>query len=201
MEAIEFYYDFGSPKSYFVHKLLPGIAEKHSVTVVWKPMLLGGVFKLTNNQSPVERFKDVHGKLAYDKHETDRFVKRHNLSYQPNPHFPIMTIGVMRGAIYTAGTDFDALYRDAVFKAIWEDQQKLDDPDVIRLTLISAGLPADEIMAATQTAEVKSRLIDVTNEAVSRGIFGAPTLFLGEEMFFGKESLWEIEYILRQQKQ
>ena len=200
MEAIEFYYDFGSPKSYFVHKLLPGIAEKHNVSVVWKPMLLGGVFKLTNNQSPMERFKDVQSKLAYDKHETDRFVKRYNLAYQPNPHFPIMTIGVMRGAIYTTGTDFDALYRDAVFKAIWQDQQKMDDPEVIRLALNSAGLPADEIMAATQTAEVKSGLIDVTNEAVSRGIFGAPTLFLGEDMFFGKESLWEIEHILRQKK-
>ena len=200
MEAIEFYYDFGSPKSYFVHKLLPGIAEKYNVTVVWKPMLLGGVFKLTNNQSPMDRFKDVQGKLAYEKHETDRFVKRYSLAYQPNPHFPIMTIGVMRGAIYTAGTDFDALYRDTVFKAIWEDQQKMDDPEVIRLTLNSALLPANEIMAATQTAKVKSELIELTNEAVSRGIFGAPTLFLGDEMFFGKESLWEIEYILRQQK-
>ena len=201
MEAIEFYYDFGSPKSFFVHKLLPDIAEKHNVTVVWKPMLLGGVFKLTNNQSPMERFKDVQGKLAYDKRETDRFVKRHNLAYQPNPHFPVMTIAVMRGAIYTAGTDFDAVYRDAVFKAVWEDQQKMDDPYVIHLVLNSAGLPADEIMAATQTAKVKSGLIDATNEAVSRGIFGAPTLFLGEEMFFGKESLWEIEHILRQHKQ
>ena len=200
MEAIEFYYDFGSPKSYFVHKLLPGIAKKYNVTVVWKPMLLGGVFKLTNNQSPMDRFKDVQGKLAYDKHETDRFVKRYNLAYQPNPHFPIMTIGVMRGAIYAAGTDFDARYRDTVFKAIWEDQQEMNAPEVIRLTLNSAGLPADEIMAATQTAEVKSRLIDVTNGAVSRGIFGAPTLFFGEEMFFGKESIWEIEYILRQQE-
>ena len=112
-----------------------------------------------------------------------------------------MTIGVMRGAIYTAGTDFDAVYRDAVFKAVWEDQQKMDDPYVVRLVLNNAGLPADEIMAATQTAKVKSGLIDATNEAVSRGIFGAPTLFLGEEMFFGKESLWEIEHILRQHKQ
>ena len=200
MEAIEFYYDFGSPKSYFVHKLLPGIAEKYNVTVVWKPMLLGGVFKLTNNQSPVERFKDVPSKLAYDKHETDRFVKRHNLAYQPNPHFPVVSIGVMRGAIYALGTDFDAPYRDAVFKAIWADQRKMDDPEVIRLALKSAGLPADEIMAATKTTEVKSGLIDATNEAVSRGIFGAPTLFLGEEMFFGKESLWEIEHILRHQQ-
>ena len=198
MEAIEFYYDFGSPKSYFVHKLLPGIAEKYNVPVVWKPMLLGGVFKLTNNQSPMERFKDVQGKLAYDKHETDRFVKRHNLAYQPNPHFPVITIGVMRGAIYAAGTDFDALYRDAVFKAIWEDQQKMDDPGVIRTLLNDAGLPADDIMAATQTAEVKSGLMDATNEAVLRGIFGAPTLFMGEEMFFGKEALLEIEDILRQ---
>ena len=198
MQAIEFYYDFGSPKSYFVHKLLPGIAEKYKVTMVWKPILLGGVFKLTNNQSPMEMFKDVQGKLAYDKHETTRFVKRHNLAYQPNPYFPIMTIGVMRGAIYADGTDFDALYRDSVFKAIWEDQRKMDDPGVIRSLFKDAGLPADDIMAAIQTAEVKSGLIDATNEAVLRGIFGAPTLFMGEEMFFGKEALLEIEDILRQ---
>ena len=111
-----------------------------------------------------------------------------------------MTIGVMRGAIYADGTDFDALYRDLVFKAIWEDQQKMDDPGVIRTLLKDAGLPADDIIAATQTAEVKSGLIDATNEAVLRGIFGAPTLFMGEEMFFGKEALWEIEDILSQKR-
>ncbi len=196
MQIIEFYYDFGSPKSYFVDKLLPGIAEKHNAAVVWKPMLLGGVFKLTNNKSPMEMFKEVQGKLAYDKHETDRFVKRHNLAYQPNPHFPVMTIGVMRGAIYTEGTAFDVVYRNAVFKAIWEDQQKMDEPSVIRAVLNDVGLPADDILAATQTAEVKSGLIDATNDAVSRGIFGAPTLFMGEEMFFGKEALREIDDIL-----
>ena len=200
MQIIEFYYDFGSPKSYFVHKLLPGIAEKHNAIVSWKPMLLGGVFKLTNNKSPMESFKNVKSKLAYEKHETARFVKRHNLAYQPNPHFPVMTISLMRGAIYAAGTDFVAVYRDAVFKAIWEDRQKMDDPRVIAAVLDGAGLPADEILAATQTAEVKSGLINATNDAVSRGIFGAPTLFMGEEMFFGKESLLEIDYILSQNR-
>jgi len=121
MQDIEFYYDFGSPKSYFVHKLLPGIAKKHGMRVVWKPLLLGGVFKLTNNQSPMETFKDVKGKLEYDAHETARFVTRHQLPYQRNPHFPVMTIGVMRGAIYAQDKEFDALYRDTVFNAIWED--------------------------------------------------------------------------------
>jgi 2-hydroxychromene-2-carboxylate isomerase len=196
MQDIEFYYDFGSPKSYFVHKLLPGIAKKHGMRVVWKPLLLGGVFKLTNNQSPMETFKDVKGKLEYDAHETARFVTRHQLPYQLNPHFPVMTIGVMRGAIYAQDKEFDALYRDTVFNAIWEDQKKMDDPKVIMNVLEAAGLPATEIISATQLGEVKSGLIDATNEAVSRGVFGAPTLFMGEEMFFGKESLWEIEDIL-----
>ena len=196
MQDIEFYYDFGSPKSYFVHKLLPGIAENHGMRVVWKPLLLGGVFKLTNNQSPMETFKDVKGKLEYDAHETARFVKLHQLPYQRNPHFPVMTIGVMRGAIYAQDKAFDALYRDTVFSAIWEDQKKMDDPEVIANVLEAAGLPAKEIISATQLGEVKSGLIDATNEAVSRGVFGAPTLFMGEEMFFGKESLWEIEGIL-----
>ena len=196
MQDIEFYYDFGSPKSYFVHKLLPGIAENHGMRVVWKPLLLGGVFKLTNNQSPMETFKDVKGKLEYDAHETARFVKRHQLPYQRNPHFPVMTIGVMRGAIYAQDKAFDALYRDTVFSAIWENQKKMDDPEVIANVLEAAGLPAKEIISATQLGEVKSGLIDATNEAVSRGVFGAPTIFMGEEMFFGKESLWEIEGIL-----
>ena len=148
MQDIEFYYDFGSPKSYFVHKLLPGIAKKHGMRVVWKPLLLGGVFKLTNNQSPMETFKDVKGKLEYDAHETARFVTHHQLPYQLNPHFPVMTIGVMRGAIYAQDKEFDALYRDTVFNAIWEDQKKMDDPKVIMNVLEAAGLPAKEIISA-----------------------------------------------------
>ena len=200
MTEIEFYYDFGSPYSHMAYHVLPMIAERTGAQVVNRPMLIGGVFKLTGNTSPIEKDAHLASKIVYRWHELQRYAGRYGITHNQNPYFPINTLPLMRGAIYAAGTDFEARYRDIVFKAIWEDQQEMNDPEVIRLTLNSAGLPSEEIMAATQTAEVKSGLIELTNEAVSRGIFGAPTLFFGEEMFFGKESIWEIEYILRQQK-
>lgn len=196
---IEFFYDFGSPKSFFVHKLLPNIAKKYNVEVIPKPILLGGVFKLTNNKSPMETFKDVKGKKEYENQETTRFVKRHNLAFQWNPYFPVNTIGVMRGAIYTNKKDFGDLYTETIFQAMWVDQKKMDDPTVISETLTAAGLPTEEIMEATQTPIVKAELIDATNHAVARNIFGAPTMFVGNEMFFGKEGLDEIDFLLSNQ--
>ena len=196
MTEIKFLYDFGSPKAYFVHKLLPKVAEKHHAKILWMPILLGGVFKLTNNQSPIEAFKGVKGKLSYDGHETDRFVKRHKLPFKPNPHFPVMTIGVMRGAIYAQDKDFASLYTDTIFTAMWEDEKKMDSPDVIAEVLHKAGLPAREIMEAMQKPDVKAQLIEATNNAVSRNVFGTPTMFIGQEMFFGKEGISEIDFYL-----
>ena len=196
MHDIEFYYDFGSPKSYFVHKLLPTIAKKYNVKVLYKPVLLGGVFKLTNNQSPMEAFKNVQGKIEYDNLATKRFLKRYKLSFNWNPYFPVNTIGVMRGSIYVHEKEFGELYIETVFKAMWLDQKKMDDHRIISDTLSAAGLPTKEIMQAIQAPKVKSGLIDATNNAVARKIFGAPTMFVGNEMFFGKESLDEIDYFL-----
>ena len=199
MYEIEFYYDFGSPKSYFVYKLLPAIAKKYHLELVYKPMLLGGVFKLTNNKSPVDAFKGVKGKLEYDNIETARFLKRFNLAFHWNPYFPVNTIRVMRGSIYAEGKEFKKLYTETIFQAIWVDQKNMEDPKVISETLTNAGLPTKTIMEAIHTPEVKTGLIDATNKAVSRKIFGAPTMFVGNEMFFGKEGLGEIDYFLSNQ--
>lgn len=198
MQIIEFYYDFGSPKAYFAHKLLPVIAQKYKAKLIPKPILLGGIFKLSNNKSPVEAFADVKGKLAYDKRDTERFVVRHELSYRPNPHFPVVTISLMRGAIYAIGKDWQEKYTRVIFDAMWIDEKKMDDPIVITKVLAEAELPVKEIIEATQTPEIKSALINATNEAVARNIFGAPTMFVDNEMFFGKEGLADLDYYLSQ---
>lgn len=196
MTEVDFYYDFGSPNAYLVHKTLPALAARHGAKVTYKPMLLGGVFKATQNQSPMQAFAGVAGKLDYQRREMARFVARNDVPFAMNPHFPIMTIGVMRGAIYAEGQPWQAQYVDTVFNAMWRDGEKMDDPDTIARVLSTAGLPAADIMEATQTPEVKTALIEATDAAVKRGVFGAPTQFLGDEMFFGKDSLGDMEWVL-----
>lgn len=195
-QTIEFLYDFGSPNAYFVHKTLPGLAARYGATVRYQPILLGGVFKATNNQSPMQAFGGVNGKLQYHARETQRFIKRHELTFHMNPHFPVMTIGVMRGAVYAQGKDWESKYIAAIFDAMWVHGQKMDDPAVIQSVLTENDLPASEIMSATQDQTVKQGLIDATSQAVDRGVFGSPTMFVGDEMFFGKETLFEIEEAL-----
>ncbi|MCA0873364.1 2-hydroxychromene-2-carboxylate isomerase [Seohaeicola saemankumensis] len=196
MQNIEFLYDFGSPNAYLVHKVLPGLAERYGASVTYVPILLGGVFKATDNQSPIQAFANVKGKLAYQAREIERFVTRHGIKYHMNPHFPVNTIGIMRGAVYSRGKPWEGTYIDAIYNAMWIHGQKMDDTDVIADVLETAGLPYTEILAATQDAEVKQGLIDATSAAVARGTFGSPTLFLGDEMFFGKDSLPELEHYL-----
>lgn len=196
MKTIEFLYDFGSPNAYLVHKVLPAMAARFGADVTYKPILLGGVFKATNNQSPMQAFADVKGKLRYQMIETQRFVDRHAIPYVFNPHFPVMTIAIMRGAVYAQGKPWAGRYIDAVFDAMWADGKKMDAPDVIKAVLDTAGLPAQEIMAATQSPNVKQGLVDATAAAVARGVFGSPTMFLGDAMYFGKDSLDDLQYAL-----
>ena len=128
---IEFYYDFGSPNAYLVHKTLPEIAKAHGVPIVFRPILLGGVFKATNNKSPMEAFANVAGKLAYEARETQRFIENRKITFQPNPHFPVNTIALMRGAIFAIGQPWEQSYRDTMFTAMWVDQEKMDDPATV----------------------------------------------------------------------
>lgn len=196
MAEIEFYYDFGSPNAYLAHKLLPGISERAGAKLVYRPILIGGIFKATNNQPPLAAFRDVKGKNAYLRVELARFVERHGIDFVWNPHFPVNTLAVMRGAIYAEGKAWEQRYIDTVFDAMWRYGKKMDDPEVIATVLQAADLPVEDIMAATQTAEIKGRLAEATETAVARGAFGSPTMFVGAEMFFGKDSLADLEWRL-----
>ena len=189
-KEIAFYYDFGSPNAYLMHEVLKEIN--------YHPMLLGGVFKATNNQSPMTAFANVAGKLDYHRRETARFTRRYGIDFKMNPHFPTMTIGIMRGAIHAADQDWALRYIEAVFAAMWCNEENMGDADVIARVLEEADLPAAEILAATQTPEVIQALNKATEEAVGRGVFGAPTAFVGDAMFFGKDSLDDLDWYLAQ---
>jgi 2-hydroxychromene-2-carboxylate isomerase len=194
MTSVEFHFDFGSPNAYLSHKLVPGIEQRTGARFRYVPVLLGGVFKLTNNRSPVMAFKDVKNKLAYQRLETERFVRRHGLSaYTWNPHFPVNTVQIMRGAIVAEMDGALMPYVEAVYHHMWEVPEKMDDPQVIRAALEASGIDAARILARIQDQDVKDALLRNTEDSVARGTFGAPTFFVGGEMFFGKDRLRELE--------
>jgi 2-hydroxychromene-2-carboxylate isomerase len=194
MTQVEFHFDFGSPNAYLAHKLILGIEQRTGAAFVYLPVLLGGVFKLTNNQAPLMQFKDVKNKLAYQQLEMRRFIEKHGLTqFQWNPHFPVNTVQIMRGAI-VAQLDGNLMpYVDAVFHHMWEAPKKMDDPDVIRAALEESGLDAAHILARIQDQDVKDALLKNTEASVARGTFGAPTFFVGDEMYFGKDRLRDLE--------
>ena len=191
---VEFHFDFGSPNAYFAHKLLPGIAQRTGVPFTYVPILLGGVFKLANNASPMVQFKDIKAKLDYMKIETKRFIRKHQLThFKMNPHFPVNTVQVMRGAVAAEMDGQLPAYADAVFACMWEQGLKMDDPDVIRTALDAAGLDAARTLARIQDQDVKDKLLKNTEATVARGTFGAPTFYVGNEIFFGKDKLADVE--------
>ena len=185
-KTVEFFYDFGSPTVYLAATQLPTIADSVGATVDWHPMLLGGVFKSTGNQSPVV----VAAKAAYMNDDLERFAKRYGVPFRFNPHFPINTLALMRGAVaYQADAVVSSTYREAIFTAIWVEARNLNEPDVIGQVLGDAGLDPAELMNSIGEQTVKDQLIANTEEAVNRGVFGAPTFFVGEQMFFGQDRL------------
>jgi 2-hydroxychromene-2-carboxylate isomerase len=197
MVMVEFLFDFGSPNAYLAHQIIPGIEKRTGAKFDYVPVLLGGVFKATGNKSPVEAYGHVTSKLAYDRLETERFIRRHGLTkFQFNPFFPVNTLQIMRGATAAKMEDRLMPYLDAVFHHMWEAPKKMDDPQVIRDALTESGLDAERIIARSQEADVKARLIENTEAAVSRGAFGIPTFFVGSEMFFGKDRLRDVEEVI-----
>jgi 2-hydroxychromene-2-carboxylate isomerase len=185
-KTVEFFYDFGSPTVYLAATQLPAIAAAVGATIDWRPMLLGGVFKSTGNQSPVV----VPAKAAYMNNDLERFAKRYGVPFSFNPHFPINTLALMRGAAaYQDDVVVSSTYRDAIFRAIWVEARNLNEPDVIGQVLSDAGLDPAELMNRIGQQNVKDQLIANTEEAVNRGVFGAPTFFVGEQMFFGQDRL------------
>ncbi len=194
MPQVEFHFDFGSPNAYFAHKVIPGIEQRTGAKFEHVPILLGGVFKLTNNQPPMVQFKDVKAKSDYMKIEIVRFIKKHGLTqFKMNPHFPVNTVQIMRGAVAAEADGQLPRYVDAVFRHMWEDGLKMDDPEVIRAALDAAGLDAARTLARIQEQDVKDRLLKNTEASVARGTFGAPTFFVGNEIFFGKDKLRDVE--------
>jgi 2-hydroxychromene-2-carboxylate isomerase len=194
MAVIDFIFDFGSPNAYLAGKVMPQIAARAGATVNRIPCLLGGVFKATNNASPMVAFGGVKGKLAYESLETRRFVTRHGLTaFRQNPHFPVNTLLIMRGLVAARRAGVEEAYVDGVLAAMWEAGEKMDDPEVVVRVLDTAGLDGAALVAATLDPEVKAELVANTQAAVERGVFGIPTFFVGGEMFFGKDRLGQVE--------
>ncbi len=189
MRAIEFFFDYGSPASYLAYTQMPAIAQRTGATIIYRPMLLGGVFKATGNRSPVE----IAAKGVWMMADLQRYARRYGVPYVRNPHFPINTLNLMRGAIAAENAGRLVPYSDAIYRAIWADQRNMEDPIVIADVLREAGFDPAAMMAAIGTAEVKDRLRANTEEAVARGVFGAPTCFVGTELFFGQDRLEFVE--------
>jgi len=199
-KTVEFLFDFGSPNAYLSHRVVPAIEVRTGARFVYTPVLLGGVFKLTNNQSPIVAFANVKNKLDYEMLETRRFVARHKLdAFTFNPHFPVNTLQIMRGAVVAEAEGVLAAYVEAVFQHMWERPKKMDDPEVIRAALAESGLDAERLLARTQDPRVKDTLAANTQRAVERGAFGVPTFFVGNEMYFGKDRLRDVEEELARQ--
>ena len=193
-KTIDFIFDFGSPNAYLSWKLLPDIVARTGAGVNIVPCLLGGLFKLTGNQAPMMAFGGIKGKLDYERLETERFIKKHALTaFRFNPHFPVNTLLIMRGLVAARRVGLGEAYLETVLKAMWEDAQKMDDPDVVATVLAAAGLDAKAILEATQDPAVKSELVANTEASAARGAFGIPTFFVGTEMFFGKDRLGQVE--------
>lgn len=191
---VHFLFDFGSPNAYMCHRVIPEIASRTGAVFTYVPMLLGGLFKLSNNRSPAEAFADIANKRAYDKLEVRRFVAKHGLDrYKHNPFWPVNTLQTMRGAVAAQKLGCFEAYVEAVYVAMWEQGLDMADREVIVRTLDAAGLDGLAIYEGTQDAEVKAELMANTQAAFARGAFGSPTFFVGEEIFFGKDRLREVE--------
>jgi len=199
MAKVEFHFDFGSPNAYLAHLVIPEIEKRTGVKFEYVPVLLGGVFKLTNNRSPAESLAGIKNKPDYERLETKRFLQRHKITrFQPNPFFPVNTLTIMRGAIAAKSLGIFERYVDEVYRHMWGDPKKMDDPNVMRAAFDESGLPFDRILELTQTQEVKNHLLANTQRSVERGTFGSPTFYVGDEIFFGKDRLRDVEEMITQ---
>jgi 2-hydroxychromene-2-carboxylate isomerase len=185
-KTVEFYFDFGSPYSYLAYRALPAIAATHAARIVWRPILLGGVFKATGNHSPAE----LPAKSQWMNLDMQRWAARYGAAFKRNPHFPINTLTLMRGAagMQLRGQDFDK-YAQTIFHAMWAEPRNLGDPQELAAVLRQAGFDADAFLSLVNDPAVKEQLKQNTEEAVARGVFGAPTFFVGDEMFWGQDRL------------
>jgi 2-hydroxychromene-2-carboxylate isomerase len=195
MAQVEFWFDLGSPYSYLAYRALPAMASRHGAAIAWRPMLLGGVFQATGNKSPVENPAKGAYLIARD---LPRWARRYKAPFRPNPHFPVNTLSLMRGAVgYQQRSEAEFLrYVEAMYAAMWEEGRNLADIGEVSAVLDDAGFNTDDYTTLIADPSVKARLKTLTEEAVSRGVFGAPTFFVGNEMFWGQDRLGFVEEAL-----
>lgn len=188
-KTIEFYFDVGSPASYLAWTQLPGLAERTGARIELKPMLLGGVFQATGNSSPAT----VPAKGAHSRIDMQRYARRYGVTLNQNPFFPINTLQLMRGAIAYQDTPEFVPYLTAIFDAMWVNELDMGQPEIVGKVLTEAGFDPAEVMSKAGDPAVKEKLKTATEEAIQRGVFGAPTFFVGEDMFFGQDRLEWVE--------
>ncbi len=194
LPEVEFHFDFGSPNAYFAHKVIPGIEARTGAKFSYVPVLLGGVFKLTANKPPMVQYSGIKNKNEYQRREIQRFITKYGLTaFRMNPHFPVTTVQIMRGAVAAERDGVFARYIDAVFHHMWEAPKKMDDTEIIRAALDASGLNGGHLVTAANDRVVKDALLANTEASVARGNFGSPTFFVGPEMFFGKDRLRDVE--------
>jgi 2-hydroxychromene-2-carboxylate isomerase len=191
---VEFHFDFGSPNAYLAELVLPEIEQRSGVKFDYVPVLLGGLYKATGNMSPFDSLRGIKNKPEYNALETQRFLRRHNITkFKLNPFFPVNTLTLMRSAIAAQFEGMFESYFRAAYHHMWVEPKKMDDPQIFREAFISSGVEIDRLIARAQQDDVKKKLIENTSDAVARGSFGSPTFFVGKEIFFGKDSLRDVE--------
>ena len=191
---VEFHFDFGSPNAYLSHCVIPEIERRTGAAFAYVPVLLGGVFKLTNNRPPMDQTAGVKNKPEYARIETDRFIRRHGIDkYSWNPDFPVNTLRIMRGAVAAEMDGWLDRYVAAVFRHMWEEPKKMDEPEVIVSALAEDGIDGAALLERAGDQAVKDRLLANTEASVARGTFGSPTFYVGDEIFFGKDRLGDVE--------
>jgi 2-hydroxychromene-2-carboxylate isomerase len=197
MAKVEFHFDFGSPNAYLAHLVIPEIEKRTGAKFTYVPVLLGGVFRLTGNRSPAESLANIKNKPEYERLELARFIKRHGITrYRQNPFFPVNTLTIMRGAIAAQKLGVFERYVDEIYRHMWSEPKKLDDPAVLQAALSESGFGACRFDELVQEADVKARLLENTQRSVEHGTFGSPTFFVGDEIFFGKDRLRDVEEMI-----
>ena len=191
-KKVEFFFDYISPATYFAHMVLPDIVQRTGAEIIYRPFLLGGVFHATGNSSPISI--PAKGKWLID--DLNRFAKRYDLPFALNPNFPFKTVNLMRGAVWLQKHGDLKPYSDAMFRAVWAEKRNLADEKEVDAILLENSINPDEYKEAVARQEIKDELRANTEEAVQRGAFGAPTMFVGEEMFWGQDRLDFVEEAL-----
>ena len=201
MPTVEFHFDFGSPNAYLAHLVIPQIERRTGASFAYVPVLLGGIFKATGNRSPAESLAGIKNKPEYERLETERFLQRHGITrYRRNPFFAVNTLTIMRGAVAARQLGLFERYVDEVYRHMWAEPKKMDDPEVLRAALIESGIDPERLVALAQTNDVKDELRTNTERSVARGTFGSPTFFIGDEIYFGKDKLRDVEEAILAQR-